>query len=121
MSWWAYTYLFVLISIYVIGGIGEYKGWFESSIDFIETLFVCIFVVAFFYPSVTEFLGYTFFLMLGLGIFYHLERAQRDAKEYLVESTSIHKNAILVVGVIFGIPFIMFGYVLGIMAALENV
>ena len=127
MPWWAYLYLGLYVLL-TFGGIADdmrrpNRVLFISG-EVISAIFVILFVVAFFLPSLAAMLGFSIFVMVGLGMVYELIAAQRvlRAHEQHPDPELTPRDAALLnnFGLILGNLFVVPGYVFGLMAGLRN-
>ncbi len=121
MSWWAYIYLIILIAMHTFEQIKSFESWFDFIAESIELSFVCIFILAFYYPSIGHFFGYAIFIMLILGFMYQITHMIKGVMEYRRESESPYKKITLTIGVLLFVPIVAFGYILGLIVGLRNV
>ena len=126
MPWWAFIYLGLFV-LTTIAGVSEDlerpHKWFYIPGEFVCAIFVCIFVVTFFYEDVASYFGAAIFLMVGTGVIFEFAAAKRVIDDNKEDSEFTEKeNAILNdIGMLLGNLFIVPGYVFGFMAGINQV
>ncbi len=125
MPWWAYTYLAIFI-LSTVAGVSDdlrrpHKFAFISG-EIISTVFVCIFIYAFFNSELANTLGNIIYVMVGLGACYEIIAAARVAKDHKNDSEFTEKENIVLnnISLVLGHLFIVPGYVFGVMAGFHS-
>ena len=125
MPWWAYIYLLIFI-LSTIAGIADdmkrpHKIIFISG-EIISTVFVVVFISAFFDSALASSLGDMVLLMFFIGVIYELAAANRVMEDQKDDpELSERENAILnTVGLILANLIIVPGYAFGLLSWLSS-